>query len=66
MHGQKLGGEASVKLYKNSLILRVCMTEKPFVHNKAFANVKTSFMYHDDVAKMLFKLLRKKGVLNLG
>tara|TARA_B100000035_G_scaffold308534_1_gene313352 strand:- start:425 stop:1141 length:717 start_codon:yes stop_codon:yes gene_type:complete len=62
----KLGGEASVKLYKNSLILRVCMTEKPFVHNKAFANVKTSFIYHDEVAKILFKLLNQKGVLNLG
>ena len=62
----KLGGEASVKLYKNSLILRVCMTEKPFVHDKAFVNVKTSFMYHDDVAKILFKLLNEKGVLNLG
>ena len=37
----KLGGEASVILYKNSLILRVCMTEKPFVHKKA-ANVKTN------------------------
>ena len=36
----KLGGECSVRLYKNSLILRVCMTEKPFVHKKAFANVK--------------------------
>ena len=62
----KLGGEASVKLYKNSLILRVCMTEKPFVHNKAFANVKTSFMYHDDVAQILFKLLSHRGVLNIG
>ena len=27
----KLGGEASVQMYKNSLILRVCMTEEPFV-----------------------------------
>ena len=62
----KLGGESSVQLYKNSLILRVCMTEKPFVHNRAFANVKTSFMYHDDVAKILFKLINQKGVLNLG
>ena len=62
----KLGGEASVQLYKNSLILRVCMTEKPFVHDKAFANVKTSFMYHDDVSKILFKLLNKKGIVNLG
>lgn len=62
----KLGGEASVQLYKNSLILRVCMTEKPFVHDKAFANVKTSFMYHDDVSKILFRLLNKKGILNVG
>ena len=62
----KLGGEASVQLYKNSLILRVSMTERPFVHDKAFANVKTSFMYHDDVSKILFRLLNKKGIINLG
>ena len=42
------------------------MTEKPFVHDKAFANVKTSFMYHDDVSKILFRLLNKKGIINLG
>lgn len=62
----KLGGEASAQLYKNSLILRICMTEKPFVHKKAFANVKNSFLYHDDVAKILFKLLNKKGIINIG
>ena len=62
----KLGGEASVHLYQNSLILRVCMTEKPFVHKKAFANVKTSFLYHKDVAKILFKVLNKRGILNIG
>ena len=62
----KLGGEAAVQLYSNSLILRVCMTEKPFVHKKAFANVKTSFMYQENVAKILFKLINKKGVLNIG
>ena len=62
----KLGGEASVQLYKNSLILRTCMTEKPFVHKKAFANVKNSFLYQDDVAKILFKLLDKKGIINVG
>ena len=62
----KLGGECSVQLYKNSLIVRVCMTERPFLHKKAFANVKTSFMYHDDVAKILFKLLDKKGIINIG
>ena len=62
----KLGGETSVQLYKNSLILRVCMTEKPFVHKKAFANVKTSFLYQEEVAKILFKLINKKGVINIG
>ena len=62
----KLGGESSVQLYKNSLILRVSMTEKPFVHKKAFANVKTSFIYQDDVAKILLKVLHKKGILNIG
>ncbi len=62
----KLGGEASVQLYKNSLIVRVCMTEKPFVHKKAFANVKTSFAYHDEVVKILFKILTQKGIINVG
>ena len=62
----KLGGEASVHLYKNSLILRVCMTEKPFVHKVAFSNIKTSFMYHENVAKILFKLIDKTGIINIG
>ena len=62
----KLGGESSVQLYKNSLILRVCMTEKPFIHSKAFANVKTNFIYHDKIVPILFKLLNKKGIINLG
>jgi len=62
----KLGGESAVQMYKNSLILRVCMTEKPFVHKKAFSNVKLNFMFHDEVAKTLVKLLDKKGIINLG
>jgi len=62
----KLGGECSVQMYKNSLILRVCMTEKPFIHKKAFANVKLNFTYHEDVAKILVKLLDKKGIINVG
>ncbi len=62
----KLGGETSVQLYNNSLILRLSMTEKPFVHKKAFTNVKTSFLYHEDVVKILFKILNKKGIINIG
>ena len=57
----KLGGECAVQMYKNSLILRVCMTEKPFIHKKAFANVKLNFIFHDELAKILVKILKKKG-----
>ena len=62
----KLGGESSIQMYKNSLILRVCMTEKPFVHKKAFYDFNTNFIFHDEVAKILFKLINKKGIINLG
>ena len=62
----KLGGESAVHLYKNSLILRICMTEKPFVHKKAFYDFNTNFIFHDEVAKILFKLINKKGIINLG
>ena len=62
----KLGGESAVQMYKNSLILRVCMTEKPFLHKKAFANVKLNFIFHDELSKLLIKLLNKKGIINLG
>lgn len=62
----KLGGECSVQMYKNSLILRVCMTEKPFIHKEAYSNVKTNFIFQDEVANILFKILDKKGILNVG
>ena len=62
----KLGGESAVQMYKNSLILRVCMTEKPFLHKRAFANVKLNFIFHDELSKLLIKLLNKKGIINLG
>ncbi len=62
----KLGGEASVQMYKNSLILRTCMTEEPFVHKKAFSDVITNFEYHKKIGKILFKLIEEKGIINLG
>ena len=62
----KLGGESAVQMYKNSLILRLCMTERPFVHKAAFFDVINSFMYHDEVIKILPKLLNKKGIINVG
>ena len=62
----KLGGECSVQMYKNSLIIRLCMTEKPFIHNRAYANVKLNFMFQEDAAKLILKIIGKKGIINLG
>ena len=62
----KLGAESAVQMYPNSLILRTCMTEKPFVHKAAFANVKTNFIFHDDFIKIFLRVLNKKGVFNIG
>ena len=62
----KLGGECAVQMYKNSLILRICMTEKPFTYKYAYTNLKTNFMFHEDLAKVFFKLINKKGIINIG
>jgi len=62
----KLGGECAVSMYKNSLILRITMTEKPFSHKKAYSNLKSNFMYHEDLIKILPKIIEKKGILNVG
>jgi len=62
----KLGGECAVQMYKNSLILRVCMTEYPFVHKKAFSNVKLNFVFHEELAKILVRILNRRVVINLG
>ena len=62
----KLGGECAVQMYKNSLILRVCMTEKPFIHKFAFKDLITNFIFHEDVVRIFPKLIQKKGIINLG
>ena len=62
----KLGGECAVQMYKNSLIIRLCMTEKPFVHNRAYANVRSNFIYQEDAAKLILKILNRKGIINVG
>ena len=62
----KLGGECSVLMYRNSLILRITMTEKPFTYKKAFSDLKSNFMFHEDLVKILPKVLNKKGIINIG
>ena len=62
----KLGGECAVAMYKNSLILRITMTKKPFQYDKAYTNLKTNFMFHEDLVKILPKIINQKGILNVG
>tara|TARA_B100001109_G_C18643073_1_gene371529 strand:- start:64 stop:675 length:612 start_codon:yes stop_codon:yes gene_type:complete len=62
----KMGGEAAVRMYKNSLVVRASMTEKPFIHSKAFSDFITNFIYHEDFVKLLFKVINKKGIINIG
>ena len=62
----KLGGECAVLMYKNSLILRITMTESPFMYKKAYSNLKSNFMFHEDLVKILPKIINYKGILNVG
>ena len=62
----KLGGECAVAMYKNSLILRITMTEKPFFHKKAYSNLKSNFMFHEELVEILPKIINQKGILNIG
>ncbi len=62
----KLGGECAVQMYKNSLILRLCITEKPFIHKFAFKDTITSFLYIDDFIPNFKKLIHEKGIINVG
>jgi len=62
----KLGGECSVNMYKNSLILRICMTDYPFIHKKAVHGAYSSFLFNKTVAKIIPHLLNEKGIINIG
>jgi len=62
----KGGGECSVQMYDNHLILRLSMTTNPFPHPKALKDMKKSYMYTDDAAKITLKLLDETGIINVG
>ena len=62
----KLGAESAVQMYDNSLIIRACMTEKPFLHKSAFGDVRSNFIFHNEFCKIFLKILNKKGIFNIG
>ena len=62
----KMGGECSVLMYKNSLVLRIQMTEKPFLYEKAFSDLYTNFMFHEELVPILPKIINEYGIINIG
>ena len=62
----KLGGECAVRMYENSLILRIAMCEKPFPHPAAMTDVKKSSIFNDEAAKITLQLLDEIGIINIG
>ena len=62
----KLGGESVMHIYKNTLILRICMNDDYFPHKFAFTNYLTSFLEKTEAAKITLKLLNEKGIINIG
>ena len=56
----------AVQMYKNSLILRITMTEKPFAYKKAYTNVYSNYMFHEDMVEILPKLINEFGIINVG
>lgn len=62
----KLGGECSVQLHNNHLIIRLAMVEYPFPYDAAFDNVYKSCIWSDEVPEKILKLIDQVGTINLG
>ena len=57
------------KIFYGSLdnIANQLKTDNPIdIFKKALANVNTNFIFHEDLSKILMKVLNKKGILNVG
>lgn len=62
----KLGGECAVRFLDDYLILRACLSDYPFPHEVAFSDVRKSYIYTKNAARIILKVLDQKGILNLG
>ena len=61
----KLGGESSVKLLKNSLILD-CAWQISLLFTKKRLKAKSSFIYNKSVSKIIPFIIDQKGTINVG
>jgi len=62
----KLGGECAVQMYANSLIIRLCLCNKPFEHEFAFDDMIKNYIYEEEAAKIILDLLDECGIINIG
>jgi len=64
----KLGGECSVIMCPNSLILRLSFGPRPFPWEKVYEGQVNSKLYVDEMAKLVLKstISKATGVMNLG
>lgn len=62
----KLGGECSVMMMEDYLIIRLGMVEYPFPHEFAFTDVYKSSVWVDEVPNIVLNLLDETGVINVG
>jgi len=62
----KLGGECSVQMYSNSLILRLSFIDNPFPYDVGPTNIIRNVQYIDVVSKTVLFVLNEVGVLNVG
>ena len=42
------------------------MMEKPYPYKKAYTNLISNFIYHEDLVKILPNIINKKGIINIG
>ena len=42
------------------------MTEKPFAYKKAYSNLYSNYMFHEDLVDILPKIINEKGIINIG
>ena len=61
-----LVASSAILIEKISLILRLSMTDFPFIHKKALKGAYSSFMYNKTISKIIPYILDEKGILNIG
>ncbi|MDB0036095.1 hypothetical protein N9E69_00575 [Pelagibacteraceae bacterium] len=52
-------------MYNNSLILRIFMTEKLFLYEKAYIDIISNYLYQGEVVNILSKIINLKGIINI-